>query len=139
MLKLVRNTLGASKILIDNDGEEIQWRYLEELYKLQTAEQFHLGNKLTIRHIDYAKQKMKVKLAAQFLSQSVANALTFCKDSLKLQTFQSSAATTKFLKKFNDLFDIFNSKALKQHRFLKPINSDNFEQIKKNSRILLII
>lgn len=131
MLKLVRNTLGTCKTLIDSSGEEIQWQYLEELHKLQAAEGFHLGNKLSIRHIHYAKQKMKVKLAAQLLSQSVADALTFCKDSLKLQTFQGSAATIKFLKIFNDLFDIFNSKSLKQNGFLKPINSDNFEQIKQ--------
>lgn len=130
MLKLVRNSLGTSKTLIDINGEEIQWRYLEEFYKLQIAEGFHLENKLTVRHIDYGKQKMKVKLAAQLLNQSVPDALTFCKDILKLQTFQDSAATIKFLKIFNDLFDVFNSKSLKQHGFVKPINSDNFDKIK---------
>lgn len=123
MLKLLRNNLRASKVVIDNNGEEIQWRHLEELHKLQAVEGFHLGNKLTVRHIDYVKQKMKVKLAAQLLSQSVADALTYCKDSLKLQTFQGSTATIKFIKNFNDLFDIFNSKSLQQHEFLKPINS----------------
>lgn len=132
MLKLdLRNTLGACKILIDNNGEEIQWRYLVELHKLQTVERFSLGNKLSLRHINYIKQKIKVKLAAQLLSKSIADALTFCTDSLKLQTFQDSAATIKFLKIFNDLFDIFNSKSLKQHGFSKPINSNNFEQIKQ--------
>lgn len=66
MLKLVRNILGASKILIDDQGQEIQWAYLKKLHKLQVAEGFHLGNKL--RHINYEKQKMKVKLAAQLMS-----------------------------------------------------------------------
>lgn len=55
MLKLVRNMLGASKILIDDEGQKIQWIYLEELHKLQIAEGFHLGNKLSIKHINYKK------------------------------------------------------------------------------------
>lgn len=131
MLKLVRNTLGASKILIDDQGQEIQWAYLKELHKLQVAEGFNLGNKLSIRHINYEKQKMKVKLAAQLMSQSVADALVFCKDILQLQTFQGAAATIKFLKTFNTLFDIFNSKSLQQHGYSKPINSENFQQIQK--------
>lgn len=42
---------------------------------------------------------MKVKLAAQLMSQSVADALTFCKDILKLKTFQGADAI-KFLKNF---------------------------------------
>lgn len=124
MLKLVRNTLGASKILIDDQGQEIQWAYLKELHKLQVAEGFNLGNKLSIRHINYEKQKMKVKLAAQLMSQSVADALVFSKDILQLQTFQGAAATIKFLKTFNTLFDIFNSKSLQQHGYSKPINSE---------------
>lgn len=57
---------------------------------------------------------MKVKLAAQLLNQSVADALTFYKDTLQLETYKGSAATIKFLKKINDLFDIFNSKSIHQ-------------------------
>lgn len=85
---MIRNTLGASKILIDDQGQKIQWAYLKELHKLQVAGGFYLGNKLSIRHINYENQKMKVKLTTQLMSQSVADALIFCKNILKLQTFQ---------------------------------------------------
>ena len=35
MLKLLRNTLGSYGILIDSDGNEICWKYIVELQKLQ--------------------------------------------------------------------------------------------------------
>lgn len=131
MLKLVRNTIGKSKTFIDNEQRNIEWAYLVELHKLQTMETFHLANKLTIRHIEYHKQKMKVKLAAQLLSQSVADSLTFCEEHLQLPgVFQECAATTKFVKTFNDLFDVFNSKSLTQYGYSKHMNSENIQDIK---------
>ena len=35
MIKLVRSTLGDSKILVDGDGQKICWDYITELQKLQ--------------------------------------------------------------------------------------------------------
>lgn len=60
---------------------------------------------------------MKVQLAAQIFSTSVANALLFCKNHLKLEEFQSCQGTIQFLCTFNDLFDILNSKTMKQNGF----------------------
>lgn len=80
ILKLVRNTFGKCKVMKDDAEKEINWKYLEELHKLQTLETFHLSNKLTIKHMYFQKQKMKVKLAAQLISKSVADVLTFCKN-----------------------------------------------------------
>lgn len=65
MLKLVRNAFGDLKTFIDKDNELIKWEYLEKLHNLQAAEGMHLGNKLRVAHINYDKQKMKVRLAAQ--------------------------------------------------------------------------
>jgi hypothetical protein len=53
---------------------------------------------------------MKVKLATQLLSRSVSDALTFCKDNLKLDTFQNCSATIEFIQIFNNAFDILNSR-----------------------------
>ena len=75
MLKLVRNTIAKSSILIDTDGKQIRWHCLEELQKLQDKEGLRLGNKLRLAHIQWWQQKMKVNLAAQALSLSTADAL----------------------------------------------------------------
>ncbi|XP_067209972.1 uncharacterized protein [Linepithema humile] len=74
MIKLVRNTLGRTKQLVDDDGNRIKWEHFEELHKLQENEELHLGNKLRSKHLEYYKNKIKVKLATQLLSASVANA-----------------------------------------------------------------
>lgn len=47
----------------------------------------NFANKLGIRHVDFSNQKMKVRLAAQVLSSSVADAIQFMKDS-KVQGFE---------------------------------------------------
>ena len=84
MLKLIRNTLGDSGILHDKDGNTISWQYLVELQKLQEKEGVRLGNKLKLSHIQWWQQKMKVNLAAQTFSASVADAISYCRDTLKL-------------------------------------------------------
>jgi len=88
---LVRNAFGEKKFL-DFDGKEIHFEYIKLLCCLQEKEGCHLANKLRKQHIFYFKQKMKVKLATQLLSQSVADALTFCKTSLKLNEFCNADA-----------------------------------------------
>lgn len=72
---------------------------------------------------------MKVKLASQLLSTSVASALELCRDSLQLPQFKDCSATIKFTSTFNDLFDILNSKNVRQYGFKKPISTDNYLEI----------
>ena len=110
MLKLIRNTLGDSGTLHDKDGNTISWQYLVELQKLQEKESLRLGNKLKLSHIQWWQQKMKVNLAAQTFSASVADAISYCRDTLKLPQFQGSEATVKFIQTFDHLFDILNSR-----------------------------
>lgn len=131
MLKLVRNTLGDEKTLIDGNGQCVQWSDLVILHNLQENEGMHLGNKLRTSHIDYRNQKMKVRLAAQIFSTSVANALSFCKNNLKLKEFQFCEGTIQFLHTFNDLFDILNSRSIKQSGYKQPLNEQNKELIIK--------
>ncbi|KAG1672898.1 DNA transposase THAP9 [Nymphon striatum] len=110
MLKLVRNTLGQGGILMDKDGNKIYWNYIVELQKLQDKEGLRLGNKLKAAHIKWHQQKMKVSLAAQVFSASVADAIEYCTNVLKLKQFEGSAATVKFIRLFDHLFDILNSR-----------------------------
>ena len=107
MIKLVRNTWSDLGVK-DGDGNEIRWQYIKDLVELQTREGLTLANKLKKRHINWRSEKMKVSLASQVLSESVACALEFCENTLKLQAFQGSSATVKFIRIFNHLFDILN-------------------------------
>jgi hypothetical protein len=81
MLKLARNALGY---FVDGDGNEIKWHYIKELQQLQQQEGLNLANKLSMNHFKYDKHKMNVRLAAQTLSSSVANAIEFLDVSTKL-------------------------------------------------------
>lgn len=110
MLKLVRNTLSDFGIILDSSGNKILWQYMENPHKLQDAEGLRLGNKLKTSHIQWRQQKMKVNLAAQTFSSSVADAIDYCTSVLKLKKFEGSAATVKFIRVFDRLFDILNSR-----------------------------
>ena len=129
LLKLVRNTLGDFKVLKDGNGNSISWNYLVELQKLQESEGYHLANRLRLKHIDWRKNKMSTPIAAQTLSESVADAIDYCREHLKLPAFMNSEATTKFLRTFNSLFDVLNSKSKFGKRMKAPIDSKNFAEI----------
>lgn len=130
MLKLVRNTFGDIHNLIDINSQKIQWSHILTLHKLQESEGMHLGNKLRSAHVNYFKQKMKVRLATQIFSKSVADSLLFCKDNLMLKEFELCNGTIQFLLNFNDLFDILNSKSMRQAGLKQAINSENINLIK---------
>ena len=83
------------KVLKDKDGNAIKWQFVEELHKLQESEGLHLANKLRSDHIKWKPQKMKVNLAAQALSSSVADALEYCEGKLKLPQFQRCGPTVQ--------------------------------------------
>ena len=84
MLKLVRNTFADAGILYDEVGNAIRWKYLSDLPTLQEEEGLRLANKLKSSHRCWQKQKVKVNVAAQSLSSSVADALDYCNVKLKL-------------------------------------------------------
>lgn len=126
MLKLVRNLLCEYGILKIGD-EYIEWRYIKELFNLQEAEQIRAATKLTENHILYKNQKMKVRLAAQVLSSSVANGIDFARDDLKLEKFKGSEATSQFLRDVDKSFDILNSRTPMAKGFKAPISKTNFE------------
>ena len=131
MIKLVRNTFGDYKVLYDPDGNEVNWKYLIELHKLQDSEGLHLANKLKSAHINWHQQKMKVNLAVQSLSESVADAIDFCDSHLHLPKFSNCNATSKFIRVFNRLFDIFNSRNPLAKNYKAPLKKSNYECINK--------
>uniref|UniRef100_A0A8C4NNJ2 THAP-type domain-containing protein n=1 Tax=Dicentrarchus labrax TaxID=13489 RepID=A0A8C4NNJ2_DICLA len=53
----------------------IIWKYIVHLNNVQKKSGLHAANRVTDKHVNFAYQKMKVSLAAQTLSSSVAVAL----------------------------------------------------------------
>lgn len=76
MIKLIRNCLGDKKILYAGN-KPIKWDYVERLYRSSM-----IGNssshKLTKKHIDFTPNIMKVSLATQTISNSVAQCIEEC-------------------------------------------------------------
>lgn len=127
-IKNMRNALADTEKIVDLDGGEIKWNYIFELVKLQEHEGLHCGNKVRKVHAKFKSQKMKVKLATQVFSRSVADALEFlmielCED---YPEFLGCDATIKFIRNCNDMFDILNTRGLLNFGFKRAINLDNY-------------
>lgn len=109
MLKLARNCLAClGSIFAENEG--IHWKFFENLNEVQQNQGMKLGNKLTNNHIRYEKHKMKVNLAAQTLSSSVADAINFLNIIVNDVRFKESEATVTFIRTVDKLFDMLNSR-----------------------------
>ena len=141
MLKLVRNYLASGTEMRDQKGGLIQWKFIAELHKLQAAEGLRLGNKLKGAHIDWTKSKMKMNLAAQTLSASVADAIEFCDKGVRLPQFAGSAATVGFIRIIDRLFDLLNSRnpcAKSQKAPLRTTNMRFWEPFLEDARRYII-
>ncbi|KAL2096821.1 hypothetical protein ACEWY4_006028 [Coilia grayii] len=140
MLKLLRNAFASLQVLYTEDGQKIEYKYIEALNTIQEKEGLRLGNKLKMAHIQWRKQKMKVNLAAQLFSSSVADAIEFCDKGLKLKDFSGSAATVHFLRTVDAAFDVVNSRNPLGKGFkapLKPSTKDRAEAILQRTEALL--
>ncbi|KYM97813.1 THAP domain-containing protein 9 [Cyphomyrmex costatus] len=131
MIKLIRNTFDKQR-LINAENKMILWKYLEELVLVQERHNLHVATKIRRRHLNWKQEKMKVKLAVQTLSTSVANALTYLDKECKMSQFKGSEATAQFCLIMNDIFDVLNSR----NKFCKTesqkcISKDNFLIIEK--------
>lgn len=73
----------------------------------------------------------QVNLAAQTLSNSVAVALTFLCEDLKLPQFQGCQGTVKFIKIMDSLFDVMNSRIPWLKNFKGPLRL-NEEHVWRN-------
>ena len=125
MLKLLRNTIAEKGILTDNNNSEIRWQYVKDLYELQDKEGLHAANKLKRNHIEWYQQKMKVSLAAQVFSRSVASALEFVSKDLALPQFADASATVEFIRIVDRLFDTLSSKSFHAKEFKTVLRASN--------------
>ena len=129
LIKLVRNALGSWQKLVDDEGNLICWQHIANLYEHQKKYGFTLANKITKQHVNFEKNKMKVKYAAQLVSNSVANSLlTMCQ--LKYEGFDNVEGTVKYLRTFDRIFDIMNSRSTAEYYGKAPLQSRNEQEWK---------
>ena len=128
MLKLTRNLLhDLGEVYVSGFTIPAQWKYINFLHQYQVEVGLRLfGNRITNKHVDYGNFKMKVSLAAQVLSSSLADTLDYLRDHAKLEKFNGSEATSAFCRMFDQGFDVLNSKSHLGQGFKAPLHKDNF-------------
>lgn len=124
MLKLVRNTLHSKSTLHTMCGSA-RWNDIVKLNDFQNKTGLRIADKLSDSHINFTASKMKVVLAVQTISNSVANALEFLRQTN--ETFSECSGTIEFVHLFNDMFDVLNSMSTEVDGFKKPLSVDNFD------------
>lgn len=127
MIKLVRNLFASRPFLLDKDYNKVEWKYISELEQIQKKEGLSLAPKLTKKHIQWYEAKMKVKLATQTLSNSVAVAIKYLQKTNV--NFKNSIPTIKFIEIFDRLFDVFNSINFSKQGLKKPLCDSNFNSV----------
>ena len=68
--------------------KQIKWQFIHSLNKLQEEIGFSFATRLQQKHLFWEKHKMNVKLTAQTLSASIANAIDFLCDELNCLSFK---------------------------------------------------
>lgn len=105
MLKLVRKHFASN--MIYHQGNLVNWELLKKLVEKQSMDNFNLCNKLTRKHIDWHQNDMNVKLAAETISNSTADALEqLSKDDY--DDFKNNLTTVNFIRFFDRAFDCLN-------------------------------
>lgn len=137
MLKLMRNLLADLKELATPDGKLIRWDFIATLNDIQQSEGVHLANKLRSCHINFSQRKMKVCIAAQTLSNSVAKALTFLRCVLEDPRFAESSETSNFLQKVDRLFDRLNASSWRKKGFKTPLTLENLASAEEDIETIL--
>ena len=132
LMKTARNCLynsgsGSRSRLMWNNGRYLMFKHIADLFYSDQEFALHTLPKLTLDHIVLTSySKMKVKLATQVLSQSVATALVE-------KGNDDVLGTAEFCKMMNNFFDCANVRSLTEHvrrrnDFIKPYVSQDDER-----------
>ena len=110
LLKNVRNNLKKADLRV---GEKIvSWQHIVDFYNIDKMQMIQMAPKLKERHIELPPfSAMRVNLAAQVLSHSVAAGISFLVTAKELP--EGAIETAKFVENFDALFNTFNSQKLK--------------------------
>lgn len=125
LLKSTRNNF--FKYNFNFDGGVIAKDYLTEIYEKDKHQRFRLLPKLTDEHINPNNfQKMKVKLASQIFSATVAATINTYVSLNHLS--EEAMCTATFISLMDNLFDVFNSLTFKSNKILNRPFTDTPEQ-----------
>lgn len=130
-IKLVRNNFASRSILYDTDNNEIKWEFLVKLMNFGNKCDFNLSHKLTRRHIQYQDRIMHVRTAVETLSKSVADSMQFLMDQ-NIEEFQHAGATIRFIRMFDNLFDVMNTQRIMNshpNKFKSALNFNNQDEL----------
>jgi len=110
LLKNMRNMLFHNDVV--HSGGTAKWCYITQLFEKDSSKVYRLAPRLKNKHISLPPfSQMKVKLASQALSHSVAAGIETYISHNQLPV--DAMATAEFCGRVNDLFDCFNSSTLK--------------------------
>eukprot|EP00094_Tigriopus_californicus_P010316 TCALIF_09951-PA protein Name:"Similar to THAP9 DNA transposase THAP9 (Homo sapiens)" AED:0.28 eAED:0.29 QI:0/0/0/0.75/0/0/4/0/337 len=95
----------------------VKWKHLNTFHQIQEGHGLRLGNKLSGRHIDFQKNKMKVKLALEAIaSNSVAKSLEWAyANQIPELCDEDVLVTAKFLKEFKAALSLLNYEKVSEH------------------------
>lgn len=129
MLKLARGVLNSHQMY--HAGIPMHWNFITSLHEMQKQRNINLGNKLTSMHCNFHVKPMNVRLAAETLSNSVADCIDLLsKDGYK--EFVDSHGTTEYIRYVNNSFDILNFKPTMGkagENFRKPLNTSTASEL----------
>ena len=109
LLKNIRNNL-KKKGFIWND-HSISWKYIEDFYTFDKSLSIRMAPRLTDKHLQLPPfTNMRVNLAAQVLSHSVAAGINTLSVLLKLES--NAVYTAEFIENFDQLFNACNSSSI---------------------------
>lgn len=129
-IKLVRNNLANREILYDGNSEKIEWSYICKLVEFGKKNDYGLAHKINKRHVEFTNRIMHVRTAVETLSASVANSLEYLRNK-NIPSFAHAGATIRFIRMFNDLFDILNTQRIisnSQNKFKSALNPENITE-----------
>lgn len=133
MLKNARNSFQSIRDLKHN-GNEIKWQYVVDLHNFQETINLKLANKISTKHVLFKNNIMKVRLAAQTLSSSVANALEYLFET-GVEEFKDVSETINFIRTVDALFDFLNSRNIFQVGIKKPITPENIKEMDEQMQV----
>ena len=115
LLKCMRNNLKVHNLMVRN-GEIVSWVFIYQFFFLQDFQnELRLAPKLTAKHfIENDFQKMKVQLAAQVFSHTVAASMNTYVALNKLD--KSAEPTIRFIIFINRLVDFFQLQLRKRSK-----------------------
>ena len=117
-IKNIRNNMKSAGFVLDN--KKISWSIIEELYRYDSKRDIRLVKKLTKSHVylNGFGLNMRVKLATQVLSHSVAAAIEtlVAIKGWEGEQKEVALATAKFCDDMDKLFNVFNSKTKNSSR-----------------------